>query len=187
MFTNYEKHRQKLMAKFAKGQSILDIGCAQMPNRNLKAKRIVGLDLEEMKVQAPYTQHIVGDVTEIDTLLGGEKFDTVLMGECIEHVEQPYDILRSVHNSIAPDGSIILSTPNPLGIPVVIAEYLKMRKYYYTQHHVYYFTPRWVWRLLERSGYKVTKTIGCGANLAGRWSPAPASLSYIVIYIAKPV
>lgn len=175
------------MAKLARGDSILDIGCAQMPNADLQGKHVVGLDIKDMLLQPPYTEHIVGDVSDIDTLLRGRQFDAVLMGELIEHVQRPYDVLRSVRNHIAPNGSLLLSTPNPLGIPVVIAEYLCLRSFFYTKHHSFYFTPRWVWRLLEKSGYKVTNTVGCGASICGAWLPAPVSLSYIVIYVARPV
>ena len=127
-------------------------------------------------------------MADIDTLLvADQRFDTVLMGELIEHLERPYETLRSVRNYIVPCGSLILSTPNPLGIPAVFAEYLCLRRFYYTHHHAFYFSPRWMWRLLERSGYKVIKTVGCGASIGGGWLPAPMSLSYIVIYVAEPL
>ncbi len=186
MSNYYEKRRQRLIAGLAGAGDILDIGCAHMPNVNLQGKHIVGLDLEDMDVRPPYTEHIAGDIFEIDNLLPGRKFDTILMGEFIEHVERPYDVLRCVRNHIAPSGTLLISTPNPLGIPVVAAEYLCLRRFYFTKHHTFYFTPRWVWRLLESSGYKVVKTIGCGASICGVWLPAPVSLSYIVIYAAKP-
>lgn len=175
------------MATLANGNSILDIGCAQQPNLNLRGNRVVGLDKNDMVVQPPYTEHIAGDATDMDTLLPGQQFDTVLMGEFIEHIERPYDFLRLARNHISPGGSLILSTPNPLGIPVVLAEYLCLRKFYYTSDHVFYFSPRWVWRLLEGSGYKIIKTVGCGASIAGAWLPVPLSLSYIIIYVAAPI
>ena len=181
----YERHRQRTIAKLAHGDHILDIGCADRPNAYLRARRVTGLDRNEMVVKPPYTEHIVGDIADIGVLLPNQQFDTVLMGELIEHIERPYDLLRSIRSHIVPGGSLILSTPNPLGIPVVLAEYLCLRRFYYTPHHVFYFTPRWVWRLLERTGYRVTRTIGCGASIAGFWLPAPARLSYIVIYVAN--
>lgn len=187
MNNSYEKHRLNILAKYAGTKSVLDIGCAQQPNIYLSGENVVGLDLEKMEVSKPYTEHIVADAGQIDNVLAGRKFDSILMGEFIEHVECPYDILRSVKKFIKPGGSLILSTPNPLGFPVVIAEYLTLRKVFYTKHHVFYFTPRWVWRLLERSGYKIKKTIGCGLSLGKFRLPAPASLSYIVIYIAEPI
>ena len=183
----YENRRQRIMASLADGDCILDVGCAHRPNPYLHGRRVIGLDLIDMDIHPPYTEHIVGDIADLGALLQGQKFNTILMGEFIEHLEEPYEILRSIHDKIAPGGALILSTPNPLGIPVVIAEYLCLRKFYYTKNHPFYFSPRWVWRLLERSGYKVTKTVGCGASIGGLWLPAFVSLSYIVIYMAQPI
>lgn len=187
MSNSYENRRQRIMARLVAGDSILDVGCAQRPNPYLKGKHVIGLDLADMEIRPPYTDHIVGDIADIEALLAGQQFDTVLMGEFIEHIERPYDVLRSFHKNIKHGGSLILSTPNPLGIPVVLTEYLCLRKYFYTDDHVFYFSPRWVWRLLERTGYKVIRTVGCGISLGGFWLPSPVSLSYIVIYEAKPV
>jgi 2-polyprenyl-3-methyl-5-hydroxy-6-metoxy-1,4-benzoquinol methylase len=175
------------MGELAQGQSVLDIGCADIPNPYLRGKRIVGLDLEDMKISPPYAEHVIGDVNQIDELLPGELFDVILMGNVIEHVEQPYELLRKVREHISTDGLLILSTPNLLGFPVIIAEYLCLRRFFYTANHVYYFTPRWVWRLLEQAGFHVLTTVGCGMYLRGAWIPAPVTLSYEVIYAAKPI
>lgn len=182
----YELRRQHLIAQLTHGDSILDIGCAYMPNRFLRGGTVVGLDLNTMELSPPYTEHIIGDITHISEILDQRQFDTIILGEVIEHFEQPYDLLRKIRGHISIGGKLILSTPNPLGLPVVLVEYLRLRKFFYTPNHLYYFTPRWVWRLLEHSGYHVIRTIGCGVSL-GKWPiPAPATLSYTVIYVATP-
>ncbi len=181
----YEQRRQRLIASLVTGRSVLDIGCAQLPNRYLRCERLVGLDISAMEVRPPYTEHVVGDANDISALLKDQRFDTVLLAEFIEHVERPYDLLRAVARHIAPNGRLVLSTPNPLGIPVVLVEYLSLRRFFYTDEHVFYFTPRWMWRLLERCGYTVVKTVGCGASLCGLWMPMPVTLSYTVIYVAE--
>ena len=186
MLRTYERRRLRKMAGLTDGESICDIGCVHNPNRYLVGKRVVGFDREEMAVSSPYTEHVVGDVFCMSDLLDGTVFDAIVLGELIEHVERPYDLLRIVREHLAPGGRLILSTPNPLGIPPVITEYLLMRRFFYAADHAYYFPPRWVWRLLERSGYTVLKTVGCGISLLGLWLPAPTSLSYQVIYVATP-
>jgi len=187
MANRYERHRQNIIAKLAQSKNILDIGCSYIPNRLLRADEVVGLDLNPMDIQPPYTEHIVGDANDINSILQQRQFDIVILGEVIEHVEQPYDLLRKIHRHITPGGKLIMSTPNPLGLPVVFIEYLGLRKYFYTPNHLYYFTPRWVWRLLEKTGYKVSKSVGCGASIVGLPFPMPPTLSYNVIYIATPV
>ena len=184
MANRYERHRQKIMAKLAGKNDILDIGCTNMPNSFLTGKRVVGLDINPMDVKPPYTKHIVGDITDIDSLLTGQKFDAVLMGEFIEHVERPYDVIRAARQFIAPNGKLIISTPNILGIPAVFAEYLGINRFY-GQNHVYCFGTRWIRRILEKCDFQLTNTIGCGIWFAGLPIPAPAVLSYQVIYVAK--
>ena len=183
---NYETYRLHRMATLATGNRILDVGCAFKPNRFLKGQEVVGLDLDQMAVASPYTKHVVGNVFDLDKHLPNQQFDTILLGEFIEHVETPYALLRQFRGMIAPQGRLVLSTPNPLGIPAIVAEYLLLRKWFYTREHLYYIPPRWVWRMLETTGYKVLRTVSVGANLMGLRIPCPVSLSYQVIYVAQP-
>ena len=182
----YDQRKLKLIAGFAVGESVLDIGCAQQPNPFLCARQVVGLDLKAMPVAPPYTEHLVGDATSPEAILRDRVFDTVVLGDVIEHMERPYDCLRAIRPHVSPQGRLILSTPNPLGLPVAMAEYLLLRRFFYTREHAFYFAPRWVWRMLERCGYRLVKTKGCGVSVLGPYLPVPTALSYEVIYVAMP-
>ena len=183
----YSRRRLRYMAAQTVGDRLLDVGCAAMPNPYLRGRRVVGFDRNPMDVRPPYTEHVVGDIPALDRLLSDQVFDAVLLGEFIEHVEQPFDVLRLLLAHVAPGGRLILSTPNVIGFPVVVAEYLWLRRFYYTEEHVFCFSPRWVWRLLERSGYRVLKTKGCGlCGPWGWWFPAPRPLCYHIVYVAAP-
>lgn len=182
----YERRRLRVLAQRARGPRILDVGCAQQPNPGLAAREVVGLDMAEMALAPPYTEHVVGDAEQVDKLLAGRQFETVIMGEFIEHVQRPYDVLRAFRPLVAEGGKLLVTTPNPLGIPQVVAELMGLRRYYYTTDHTYAFPPRWVWRLLTGSGYRVVRTQGLGASLLGVRLPAPAAWSYLVLYEAEP-
>ena len=84
------------------------------------------------------------------------------------------------------DGVLLVSTPNPLAFPVVVAELLRLKRFFYTRDHLYYFLPRWVERLFDATGFRVVDVEGVGL-----WTPfaslpiGPASLSYQVIYVGK--
>ena len=174
------------MVRYAVGETVLDIGCAQIPNPYITGRRVVGFDLDDMAVARPYTEFVRGDVYRIGELLAGQRFDTVYMGGLVEHVERPYDLLRMLREHIAPGGRLILAIPNPLGIPMVLAELMGTRRFFFTPDHVLCYTVRWAWRLIERSGYKLIKTVGAGASLGGLWCPAPVVLSLTVIYVSEP-
>lgn len=186
-FPAYEDCRLRKVAKLATGQRVLDIGYAQIPNRHLTNPHRAGYDLERPRMSSGYEQEIVGDAMSLRQVLDGQRFDSVICGEIIEHLERPYDFLRQVPHSIAPGGRLILTTPNPLGFPVIAWELARSRRRFFTEEHVYYFPPRWVVRMLERCGFRVI-----AVNAVGLWFPSgfvlpcPPTLSYQVIYTAIP-
>lgn len=184
----YAKRRFRAMAEAAVGDRILDIGCAMSPNPYLRGREVVGFDRDPMPVAPPYTEHIVGDIEDLGGALGERVFDTVVMGEFIEHVERPFDVLRSVHRHVAPGGRLVLSTPNVLAASIVPTEYLNLR-FWYTEEHVYCFSPRWMWRIIDRCGFRRVAMKGVGIALPpyGWWLPSPKMLSTQMIYVAERV
>lgn len=182
----YERRRLKLLAQEVQGETVLDIGYAQHPNGYLENCHRVGLDLNRPQYASGYEEEVVGNACLLTELFPDRLFDTVICAEFIEHIEQPYDFLRNVHSVLKEDGCLLLSTPNPLGFPVVFVEYLRNKKFFYTDDHVYYFTPRWMERVLERTGYCVEKVIPVGLWLPKGYVPMPiVSCSYQVIYVAR--
>ena len=185
----YEGRRLKMMASEVTGPRILDIGYAHQPSPYLAGEEVVGLDLESVAPSAApnYTERLVGDATKLASTLGDRQFDTIICGELIEHLEEPYAFLRQFHTALAPGGTLVLSTPNPLGFPVVVAEALRSKRFFYSHDHLYLFTPRWVERMLTRTGFRLQAMKPVGLWLPRGYVPwSPVSLSYIVVYVAIP-
>lgn len=181
----YEDRRQRLVASLVDGSTVLDLGYAQDPNRYLGGHR-VGLDLNRPEPgRSCYDEEIVGDVTDLAAALDGRRFATVVCAELIEHLEAPYHFLRSLLGAIEPAGQLVLSTPNPVGFPVVLSEWTRDRRHFYTSEHAWYLAPRWVERLLEASGWRVEQVRGVGLWPFAR-VPATPGLSYQVVYVARP-
>lgn len=184
----YEDRRLRLLAAEAVGDSVLDIGYAHWPNPHLGRFYRVGLDLNRPRTDhaTRYDEEIVGDVRSVFEAVGGRRFHTIICGELIEHLENPYQLLRDLRPLLRDDGRLLVSTPNPLAIPVVVAELFRLRRYFYSQEHLYYFLPRWVERLFQATGYEVMKLRGVGL-----WTPlgamplCPTALSYQVIYVGR--
>lgn len=184
----YDRRRLRLLAALAQGTTVLDVGYAQQPNPYLGNFHRVGLDLSPPQADCPvrYEEEMVGNVNGISALLLGRVFDTIICAEIIEHLENPYALLRDLRPMLADGGRLLVSTPNPLAFPVVVAEFLRLKRYFYTADHLYYFLPRWVERILGRTGYEVE-----AVRPVGLWTPffaipfVPVALSYQVIYVAR--
>lgn len=177
----------RMLAEAAGGGTVLDVGFAQLPNRYFQADHVTGIDLDEAADATGYDETLVGDAAALDGPLGDRRFDTVVAGELIEHLEDPYAFLRGVRARIAPGGRLVLSTPNPVSFPVLLFEWRRSRNYFYTSDHTFLAPPRWVDRMLTSSGYRVVEH-----RAVGLWLPplpairCPVGLSYQVLYLAEP-
>ena len=182
--TTYERKRLRKIAALASGPEILDIGYAQHPNPFLQNAWRTGLDLN--KTNCDYEEKLVGNALDLKTYLENRQFDTIIAGEFIEHLEEPYAFLRSLRPHLKPEGKIIISTPNPVAFPTVFFEWTKSRRFFYTSEHKYYFPPRWVERLINQSGYEIDCIEGVGLWPFAFPPRTPSSLSYQVIYRFSP-
>lgn len=183
----YDDRRMRQIASHVTGETLLDIGYAQAPNPYLAGVHRLGYDLNKpAQGSVHYEEEIEGDVRDITGKLHGRTFDTIICAELIEHLENPYSFLRDIGELLAPGGRVILTTPNPLGFPVVICELLRIKRFFYTTEHLHYFLPRWVERILDMTGFKCERL-----QPVGFWLPfgviglCPVALSYQIVYVAS--
>ncbi len=183
-----EERRLRLMARLAGDGAILDVGFAQLPNPHLRGSPVVGFDLAPPPPTPPYDEVLAGDAADLAAAVGERRFDAVVAGEIIEHLEDPYRFLRGCRSALRPGGRLVLSTPNPLHLPVLACELLGVRRLFYTEEHRHYLLPRWVERMLFFSGLTPLSRHGVGFPLlVGRRPalPAPAVASYQIVYVAQ--
>lgn len=177
----------RLVARLAEGSRVLDVGYAQWPNRDLlrEGRTVVGLDLERSAAESGYDEERIGDASDLAQSLGDARFDSIVAAEFIEHLEEPYRFLEQARAHLNDGGRLVLSTPNPVAWPTLLFEWGQSERRFYTEDHTYYFTPRWVRRMLERSGYRLSRL-----HAVGLWPialPCPVALSYQVVYVAEAV
>jgi 2-polyprenyl-3-methyl-5-hydroxy-6-metoxy-1,4-benzoquinol methylase len=85
------------------------------------ARTLVGLDVDDAGVADArargYEAHVVDcrDVAAIRAA-GIEPADVVVAGEVIEHLDDPGSFLDGLHGLVAPDGVLIVTTPNASGL-----------------------------------------------------------------------
>jgi len=182
----YEQRRQTLLARHVRGPDVLDVGYAEMPNPHLRPFHTVGLDLHTPAEPSGYAEEIVGDALDLDSSVGGRRFDTIVCGQLLEHLEAPYRFLRTVRRFLKADGRLVLSIPNPLGFPIVFAELFRMKRFFYAAEHRFLLPPRWVERMLQETGYLIEAVRPVGLWLLVLVLPCPVALSYQVVYVARP-
>jgi 2-polyprenyl-3-methyl-5-hydroxy-6-metoxy-1,4-benzoquinol methylase len=105
--------------------SLLEFGCGEAPlGAALKARqkcRVVGIELDP-KAAGVARKRIddvyQGDVREIAGLIH-ERFDWIVGGDIVEHLDEPWSFLADLRRISKPGGHLLLSLPNLANISVV--------------------------------------------------------------------
>ncbi len=121
----FDDHKIKFAVKYCKSKSVLDIGCVQHDPENYKSKfwvhkalkevssKIVGIDLSQTGVDYLNKRGfnvVCADAQNFDLR---EKFDVIVAGDIIEHLEDFHGFLESCKRHMHSDSRLIISTPNP--------------------------------------------------------------------------
>ncbi|MCC8362602.1 glycosyltransferase [Lysobacter sp. A6] len=120
-----QKTRERInwMCAQARGDTVLDVGCSQGIASILMAReglRVTGLD-----IYPPAIEYAMGErAKEIATVqerldfrcgelaaLGDGQYDTVIMGEVVEHQTNPVRFIRQGAARVAPGGRIVVTVP----------------------------------------------------------------------------
>lgn len=95
---------------------VLDLGCSGAKLSALIRERghqVTGVDSIEIQgVRDRVDDFYLGDLEQGIPLEAGSGFDVVVAADVIEHVRDPARLLRQMAERLAPDGVILVSTPN---------------------------------------------------------------------------
>jgi 2-polyprenyl-3-methyl-5-hydroxy-6-metoxy-1,4-benzoquinol methylase len=143
----------RFLVDFVRDQSVLDIGIVAHTieqsrdprwRHNLirnAASTTVGIDiLEEPVMQLRdrgYDVRVV-DATGEDDI--GRRFSRVVIGDVIEHVDNPVALLRFAQRHLEPKGRILCSTPNPFHFGSIVSV-LRHGVFIANAEHVSWITP----------------------------------------------
>ena len=113
------------MVDQARGPRILDVGCSEGVLEILLAREgfnVTGVDINaealafarDLLAQEPEevrarVRFLHGDLAQARLL--DDRFDTLVMGELLEHLEDPQTLLNRSLDLIRPDGRVIITTP----------------------------------------------------------------------------
>lgn len=154
----------QFLLDFASGASVLDVGVVQHTMGKVEspqwrhgilkrsASRLVGVDILAPEVQAlcdrGYDVRVVDATSDVDL---GERFDRVVMGDVIEHVDDPVRLLRFGARHLSPGGRILVTTPNPFFLGYLVKG-LQKGTFVANAEHVTWITPSMALELGHRAG-----------------------------------
>jgi SAM-dependent methyltransferase len=143
--------------------SFLDVGCFDGQLMDLAKKRLGwdcwGIDLNEKAVQAAKKNH--GDQVTCTTIEDyspspGHKFDVVTAIGVIEHLREPQNLILKISRWLAEDGICIIQCPDVSSLPA------RMLGRYWpplgAPEHIFYFGPKHIRTLAEKSGLRFIKS-----------------------------
>jgi len=144
-------YRKDIIFDYIKGKDVLDLGSTtnkkQMFDIMKKlAKSVVGVDLRKSKDP----QIIYGNAENVKI---NKKFDLVVAGEIIEHLNNAGVFLDNMGNHLRKGGRIIITTPN-----VKSPAYLLFKG---NEEHTCWYCKYTLKELVQRHGFKVEKVKIC--------------------------
>jgi len=146
------KTREQILVTLIKNKSILDLGNSWGDFKELiqkHAKSYEGLDIEEGTTYR-------ADLNEPISL--NKKYDVIVAGELIEHIENTKIFLNNVKNHLAPEGLFFLTTPNSTSFRFFFYAFFGKEPAY--SGHIKYFSKDSLTLILSKY-FKVKKVEGC--------------------------
>ncbi|QKJ67735.1 class I SAM-dependent methyltransferase [Deefgea piscis] len=157
---------------------VLEVGCGNGATLAwLKAtgrcQETVGLEYSHDASEIARTQLdqvIEGDAEQFELQTLG-KFDLILCLDVLEHLRDPWQMLRKLKQQLNPQGQIIISVPNIRHHSIVLPLLFRGQWQYQTagildQTHLRFFTQETAQDLLEQAGFVVNQCAGHGQQWA---------------------
>jgi SAM-dependent methyltransferase len=156
------------IARFVRPDSrVLDLGCVCHDLNQTavpwlhgflssRAREVQGVDLVADDVARMNQQGYRAVVGDVQTLQLGERFDLVVAGDIIEHLDAPGAMLQRAADHLADDGMLLVTTPNPITLLRYLRVFLK-GKAGANKQHTCWFTAKVLGQLADRNGLEVVE------------------------------
>lgn len=163
----FESERGDIIALIPDGaRRLLDVGCGfGMMGKRLKEERgaeVIGIESEDRAISIAsgnIDKVIVGDVESLKLPFERGYFDCIVYGDILEHLKDPWALLKKHANYLKRGGLCIASIPNVAHYSI-IKNLLKDRWEYRSQGlldktHLRFFTISGIRRMFEEAGYVI--------------------------------
>ncbi|MCO6499798.1 MAG: methyltransferase domain-containing protein [Vicingus serpentipes] len=168
--------RKDEIIKYCKDKSVLHLGFIQHSEfyeQKIKendwlhgkiaevSKKLVGIDYLEKDVNIISEKYgyecYFGDVMDMDGIECSEKFEVIICGELIEHIENPGLMLEGVKRFMDSESILIITTPNPwMDTRIKLIKNGQLEDKWLNKEHVSWFSFETLKQLLDRKKYDIT-------------------------------
>jgi len=180
-FKNIRKELLDLIPHQNRSGSILEIGAGSgatmiYAKQNGYAKKIYGIELctveDSFQESNEFENFLIGNVENMSLKYNEKSFDVILCGDVLEHLINPYEIVKKMKHFLKDDGVIIASLPNMRQIHMMIQIYLKGDFRYQEagildKTHLRFFCKKNMIELFESRGLQVERIVS-NSNLIGK-------------------
>jgi methionine biosynthesis protein MetW len=162
----YENPRPELQRHVPAGaRRVLDLGCASGAlGAALKARGayVVGVESDPeyaARAREQLDQVVEADLETLDPAPLG-RFDVVVAGDVLEHLQDPWTVLRRFAEIVEPHGTVVVSLPNVRHWETVFAiavqgRFPRRNEGVFDRTHLRWFTLHDAWSLVEQAGLRV--------------------------------
>jgi methionine biosynthesis protein MetW len=162
----YENPREELQRHVPAGaRRVLDLGCASGAlGAALKARGAYVVGVESDPQYAARARERLDQVVEADleTLEpeGLGRFDVLIAGDVLEHLADPWAVLRRFAAIVEPGGTVVVSLPNVRHWETVFAiaiqgRFPRRNEGVFDRTHLRWFTLHDAWSLVDQAGLRV--------------------------------
>jgi len=150
----------KKIERFKRAGRLLDVGCSAgflLDEARKRGWEVYGIEPSLWAREYAMNSLGLGNIFDMDSFnncLNASYFDVVVINDTIEHVIDPAGLLSCARRLLKPDGLLYISTPD---ISSIAAGMLKKKWWGIKNHHLHYFTPETVKKLLKICGFDAFK------------------------------
>lgn len=170
-------------------KKVLDIGCASGYLASfLKEKGCLvdGIDYDDKYIQEA-KKHCNAKVLDISKENIEGRYDVVIMGDILEHLVHPDEVLLKLKYNLSDNGYIIISLPNIVNIyprlKILCGMFDYEEKGIFDRTHLKFFTRKSLKEMLKNTGYKIEKMDYTPIPIYIKFPKAPKFLVDPIYYI----
>jgi 2-polyprenyl-3-methyl-5-hydroxy-6-metoxy-1,4-benzoquinol methylase len=156
--------KDRFVLEHCRGKDVLDVGCVGQdvdysdPNwlhARIEgvARSLAGVDVNEAGLAALRARGLCG-FTPDELSRSGQRYDTIVMADVIEHVDNPVAFLRQYRGFLREGGDIVVTTPNPFAAAQAL-RVLRFNTVSVNHEHTMWIDPKTFAEVARRSGVEI--------------------------------